>query len=124
MDADGRHLRSLSEFLLKQLRAAFPGLEVNGALTPRLPGSLNIRIPGVCAEDILLGLTDDLGCQQERLRIGPPEPSPVLRAIGLSDEAIAVPSVFPLAPDNTGRCSVRSRKLSQCVEVEAAADFL
>ncbi len=73
MEADRQHLQFLSELLLKKLRAGMPGMEVNGGLTPRLPGSLNIRIPGACAEDILLDLANDLCLSTGRgLRIGPP----------------------------------------------------
>lgn len=82
LDKDAKHLSALTQLLLGGL----PHVILNGAISPRLPGSLNFRIPGIRAEDVLLDLLPDIvmatGAACGSSRGGP---SPVLKAIGLSD---------------------------------------
>ena len=86
MSADAERLTSL----LDALRAGIPGLRVNGSLTRRLPGSLNLCFPGVPAADLLLDLADDLCLATgSACASGSNGPSPVLKAIGLADEDCA-----------------------------------
>ena len=86
MQDESRRLQRLTDILLTALQASLPGLQVNGALSPRLPGSLNLRFPGLNAEDMILDLDADLclstgaACASKTRK-----PSPVLKAIGLSD---------------------------------------
>jgi cysteine desulfurase len=86
IDHDAHRLRALTD---RFLNALGPHL-LNGAASPRLPGSLNLRFPGCDAEEILLACNDTLelstgaACGSARRA-----PSPVLRAIGLSDVEIA-----------------------------------
>lgn len=82
-------IQNLTEIFLQMLQSNLPQIQVNGALTPRLPGSLNVRLPGFNAEDLLLDLVDDLclstgaACASKAR-----QPSSVLKAIGLSDTEI------------------------------------
>lgn len=90
MQGEAQRLQGLTDVLLKILQSGLPGIQVNGALSPRLPGSLNLRFPGLDAEDMLIGLEKNLclstgAACASRTR----KPSPVLRAIGLSDRDIA-----------------------------------
>ena len=72
--------------LLLELRRACPNLELNSPMIC-LPNTLNIRFPGINADDLVVAL------DQERILIsagaacssGKPESSHVLMAIGLSD---------------------------------------
>lgn len=85
LDANAKRLRTLAELLEKKLRDAIPGFAVNGG-SPRLPGLLNIRLPGVSAQEIMLDLNDAL-CMSTGAACASAQrkPSPVLKAIGLSD---------------------------------------
>lgn len=79
---DTTHLNGLARLLLDGL----PGVILNGAISPRLPGSLNVRIPGIRAEDVMLELSRDIiMATGAACGSGRNAPSPVLKAIGLSD---------------------------------------
>jgi cysteine desulfurase len=90
MQGEAQRLQGLTDIFLQMLQSNLPQIQVNGALSPRLPGSLNLRLPGINAEDLLLDLADDLylstgaACASKTR-----QPSPVLKAIGLSDTEIS-----------------------------------
>jgi cysteine desulfurase len=69
--------------MLAALRQAIPDIHVNGSLTRRLPGNLNITIPGIDAGQ-LTGLAISTG---SACNTGQSDPSHVLTAIGLSRPA-------------------------------------
>jgi cysteine desulfurase len=82
-DADSRRIASLRERLLALLCETLPGIQVNGSMARRLPGNLNITIPGIDADQLteqLPGLAISTG---SACNTGQPEPSHVLTAIGL-----------------------------------------
>jgi cysteine desulfurase len=87
-EKQARRLEGLCDKLLTVLKKNIPGLAVNGG-APRLPGLLNIRLPGISAQDIMLELTNDLcmstgaACASAARR-----PSAVLKALGLSDSEV------------------------------------
>ncbi|GAB5470207.1 MAG: IscS subfamily cysteine desulfurase [Rhodospirillales bacterium] len=85
-EAEG--LWALNRRLLAALRAGLPDLRLNGHPQERLPGNLNVTLPGIDAQDLLrdlpeLALSTGSACSSASV-----EPSYVLRAIGL-DEAAA-----------------------------------
>lgn len=97
------HMSHLRDLLEEQLLRLLPGSTVNGGRSLRVPNTTNIRFPGVDGTN-LLALLDDRGiyasqgsaCHSRR-----PEPSSVLKAMGLSD-ADAYGSVrFSVSPLNT-----------------------
>jgi cysteine desulfurase len=82
-DIDSRRITGLRGELLAMLRQAVSDIRVNGSLTRRLPGNLNITIPGVVADqliDHLPGLAISTG---SACNTGQRDPSHVLTAIGL-----------------------------------------
>jgi cysteine desulfurase len=85
-DEAGR-LATLRDGLLHRLLAELPGIAVNGSMAARIPGNLNLTFPETTAAD-LMGRVPDLcvstgsACSSATI-----EPSYVLRALGLSDEA-------------------------------------
>lgn len=86
MEHDARHLRQLTDIFLNELQ----GHALNGGMQNRLPGSLNLRFDGLNAEDILLDCADELSLSTgSACTSAQREPSPILRAIGLTDEEIA-----------------------------------
>jgi cysteine desulfurase len=81
-------LRALRGELLDAITAALPDVIVNGDLERRLPGNLNISIPGTDGETLLL-LLDQKGiaCSSgSACSSGALDPSHVLLAIGLSKD--------------------------------------
>jgi cysteine desulfurase len=88
LPAEAARVRSLRDRLYQGLRQASPDIRLNGAAEPRLPNSLNFCLAGLGAEDLLaelpeLALATGAACASAKQ-----EPSPVLRALGLSDEDI------------------------------------
>jgi cysteine desulfurase len=69
-----------------------PDLRVNGSLTRRLPGNLNITIPGVEADEFIEQLPGLAISSGSACSAGQPDPSHVLTAIGL-DRASARSSI-------------------------------
>lgn len=85
-EADGRRLQELRERLFAALQRDLPGLRRNGAADHGLPGCLNVTLPGLDAADLLLDLPDLALSTGSACSTGSPEPSHVLRAIGLAPE--------------------------------------
>lgn len=87
-DEAGR-LGRLRDRLLDRLRVAIPGLTVNGSLHARLPGNLNVTLPGRDSESLMADLPDLCVSSGSACSSASIEPSYVLRAMGLSEEAAA-----------------------------------
>ena len=85
---DATRLRDLRERLYQGLHQAIEDIQLNGAPEPRLPGNLNLCLPGIDAEDLLAELPELALSTGAACASASQEPSPVLRALGLSDEAI------------------------------------
>ncbi|HEU4480536.1 MAG TPA: cysteine desulfurase family protein [Actinomycetota bacterium] len=84
----GERLRPLRDRLLQSVREMFPDVTVNGDLDRRVPGNLNVAIPGAEGEIMLL-LLDRAGiaCSSgSACASGALDPSHVLMALGLSKE--------------------------------------
>jgi cysteine desulfurase len=86
MAGEADRLKALRERLRAGLAQRVPGLIVNGDLDHRLPGSLNVSIPGTTARDLIeacqsIAISTGSACTSASV-----EPSYVLRALGLSDE--------------------------------------
>ena len=95
-------LRHLRDRLLAGLRSRVDGVEVNGALDPRLPGNLHVSIAGAAAETIILSLGDRVALSAgSACSEGGGKGSHVLRALALSDERIYTALRFGLGRYNT-----------------------
>lgn len=104
-DAYVEHCAKLRDQLEAGLRGAVPDAVVNGPLDAslRLPNNLNVTIPGVQGETLLLSL-DVLGIAASAgsaCTTGNTEPSHVLRAMGLSDDACRSTLRFTVGRSNT-----------------------
>jgi cysteine desulfurase len=84
MDSEAKRTASLRDRLLDAIRSSLDGVRVNGALAPRLPGNLNLAFPGVDAGALLTLLPDIALSTGSACSSASPEPSHVLRALGLS----------------------------------------
>ncbi|MGD8868405.1 MAG: IscS subfamily cysteine desulfurase [Gemmatimonadales bacterium] len=81
-------VRTLRDELESGIRAIVPGARLNGHAQQRLPNTLNMTLPGMRGESLVLFL-DRYGIffsSGSACKSGNPDPSHVLRAMGLSDE--------------------------------------
>ncbi len=83
------HLAELTDSLYEHLRGAVRGLVLNGPAEGRLPGCLNVSVPGVDAEQWLLACPGLAASTGSACASGGMRPSHVLEAIGLSAELSA-----------------------------------
>ncbi len=86
-DAEAARLTYLRDRLWSDLSSRLPGVVLNGHPTQRLPNNLNISLPGLDAETLLLSL-DRSGVSASSgsaCTSGSIEPSHVLTAMGLPD---------------------------------------
>ena len=84
MAGEARRIAALRDRLLDGLKAKTDGVTVNGSMTDRLPGNLNVNFDGIDGEALLVSLDDvavssGAACTQA-------EPSHVLLALGLTKE--------------------------------------
>lgn len=81
------HLEALRNLAWKKFRELFPDVKLNGTWENRHPGNINITFPGVDAKALignlqpLISVSTGSACTS-----GIPEPSHVLKAIGLSTD--------------------------------------
>lgn len=87
MAEDAVRIASLRDALLWQLQEALPGIEMNGDARARIAGNLNLTFPAATAQQLMravpeLCVSTGSACSSAEI-----EPSYVLRALGLSDDA-------------------------------------
>lgn len=109
---ESRRVASLRERFERRLRQSLPQVSFNGALDRRLPGATSVTFPGVDAEAILANVPELAISSSSACNAGAPEPSHVLRSIGLTrDQAYSTLRI------SFGRFSIAD-------EVDYAADRL
>lgn len=105
MTEESARLRQLRGQLFAGLQAALPEVSLNGpALDPpegRLAGNLNCSFAGVEGEALMLGMRDLAVSSGSACSSGSPEPSHVLRSLGLSDDLTRSSLRFGLGRFNT-----------------------
>jgi cysteine desulfurase len=105
LDATATRLAALRDRLWASIQAALPDVRLNGpADEPRLPNTLNLSIPGVAGESLLVlldleGIAASLG---SACAAGAPAPSHVLRAMGRSEQEARSGLRLSLGPDSDG----------------------
>lgn len=111
--AESARIRSLKERLRKKL-LALKGVRQNGALSPSLPGTLNITFDSAPSEALLplLGMDGICVSAGSACASGSPEPSHVLLALGLSAKQARSSIRFSLGADLDEKTSIPLRKLS------------
>jgi cysteine desulfurase len=89
MKPEQTRLRGLRDALHQSLKEGIPDLKLNGHPGHRLAGNLNVCIPGLVSESLLVALADDVACSTgsacTTLAV---EPSHVLKALGLSSAEV------------------------------------
>jgi cysteine desulfurase len=101
MAADASSLGALRDRLLEGLQARVSDMHLNGAREPRLPHNLNVRFDRVDGRQLLMGLSDLSLSSGAACCTAAAEPSHVLRAIGLSDDAARASLRFGLIRGTT-----------------------
>jgi cysteine desulfurase len=86
MDCDAHRLRGLRERLHAAILDRLPGVILNGHPTERLPGNLNLSFEDAKGEALLVAMRDVALSSGSACTSANPEPSYVLRALGVSDE--------------------------------------
>ena len=87
LDGEAKRIRILRDRFLAELWKMVPGLMVNGDQVSRHHGNLNLRFPSIDASLLLQNLHPNVAASTgSACTSGQPEPSHVLRAIGLSAE--------------------------------------
>jgi cysteine desulfurase len=89
MEDEARRLAALRERLLARLNSQIPDVLVNGNMQARIPGNVNLTFPGATAADLMARVPDLCVSTGSACSSAAIEPSYVLRAIGLTDEAAA-----------------------------------
>lgn len=86
MIKEGIRLQKLRDCLYALLEEGIPGIRINGHQKYRLQGNLNVCIPGVESEALIIALSEEIAlstgsaCTSASI-----EPSHVLKALGLTD---------------------------------------
>ena len=89
MHADAARIAGLRDRMLAALRAELPGLVLNASATARIPGNLNLTFPAASATALMEGAPEVCVSTGSACSSAEVEPSYVLRALGLSDDAAA-----------------------------------
>ena len=86
MAKEARRLSALRDRLKDGLFAQLEDISINGSLNERLPHNLHVSFAGVDGESLLLGLDDVAVSSGSACTTASPEPSHVLRALGVPDK--------------------------------------
>ncbi len=89
MEGEADRIAMLRALLFDALRAHIPGIAINGSTTHRIAGNLNLTFPAETALAMLERMPDLCVSTGSACSSAEVEPSYVLRALGLSDEAAA-----------------------------------
>jgi len=101
-DGEPARIAGLRDRLLEGLRSRIAGVEVNGALSPRLPGNLHVSITRAEAETLILSLGGRIAISSgAACAEAGGKGSHVLRALGLGDDRIYTAIRFGVGRFNT-----------------------
>jgi cysteine desulfurase len=101
MDSESRRLMTLRERLHRGLELRIEEITLNGHPTERLPGNLNLSFAYVEGEALLMSMKHVAVSSGSACTSANPEPSYVLKAIGLSDDLAHASIRFGLGRFNT-----------------------
>lgn len=109
---ESARLAGLSDRLYMALRSRIEGVDLNGHAQLRLPNTLSVSFPGVTGYELLAAAREVAASTGSACHAGRPEPSPVLKAMGMSDEVA------------TGVVRLSMGRWTTSEEVDLAADHL
>ena len=87
---EARRMTLQGQRLLCELQSDFPHLRVFGSMDQRVPGNLNVGLPGVVGEQLVEAVSNEVAISTgAACSTGSPEPSHVLTALGIDEETAA-----------------------------------
>ncbi len=101
METESTRLSALRNRLLEGLRNTIADVAVNGSIELRLSHNLNVSFAGVDGEALLMGLDDIAVSSGSACTTATPQPSHVLRALGIGDSLAQGSLRFGLGRWNT-----------------------
>jgi cysteine desulfurase len=101
MEAEGKRLAELRDYLKNKLESALDYTQVNGTMEHHLPGNLNMSFVYVEGESLLMGINDIAVSSGSACTSATLEPSFVLKALGLGDDVAHSSIRFGLGRFNT-----------------------
>ena len=101
MEEEGRRIAGLRDRLKDRLLAEIDDISINGSVEHRLPNNLNMSFESVESESLLMGLNDVALSSGSACTSAAIEPSYVLKALGLADEAAHSSVRFGIGRFNT-----------------------
>lgn len=103
MDKNFEYTSKLQSYLTKRLKSEIDGVHINGSLSKRLGGNINVHFENVSSELLLIMLDNKNICISagSACASGSIDPSHVLVAIGLSSDAARESVRISLSEENT-----------------------
>ena len=101
MREESRRLGALRDQLKDRLLATLDGVHINGSREHRLPHNLNVSFDGIEVEQLLMSLNEIALSSGSACTSATPEPSYVLKALGVHEELALSPVRFGLGRFNT-----------------------
>src|SRR5207245_538411 len=101
MPTEAEHTRALRDRLLHGLQERLEGVRLNGHPTARLPGNLNLSFAGVHGEALMMSMRQIAVSSGSACTSANPEPSYVLKALGVDDELAHASLRFGVGRFNT-----------------------
>ncbi len=101
LEAAGKRVAKLRDELWQGLQNKIPHISINGDTEQRLPGNLNICFQGVPSEKLLMALKEIALSAGSACTSDKPQPSHVLKALGMDDAAVRSSIRFGLGRTNT-----------------------
>lgn len=103
MDKNFEYTSKLQSYLTKRLKSEIDGVHINGSLSKRLGGNINVHFENVSSELLLIMLDNKNICISagSACASGSIDPSHVLIAIGLSSDAARESVRISLSEENT-----------------------
>lgn len=100
-EAEGQRLTWLAQRLWERLLAVVPNVQRNGHPTERIPGNLHISIPEINGAALMTRLTEVAVSSGSACTTADPEPSHVLRAMGVPERLALASLRFGLGRETT-----------------------
>ena len=101
MAGEGERLRALRDKLKDAVLSQLDDTSINGSMTHRLPGNLNLSFTGLEGDALLMGINDVAVSSGSACTSATLEPSYVLRALGVSEDLAHSSIRFGLGRFNT-----------------------
>lgn len=98
-----KRIKELQNYFITELKKRFPNCSINGSLTKRLVNNINVCLPHLAGEEalIMLDFADILASHGSACASGSLDPSPVLLAMGKSEDEAKSSLRFSLGYENT-----------------------